>query len=268
MQNYGDQMCLNHGLFMDPITGATPDSVSTQFVIRAWSLRWLRAPGDVAWVPKLLTRPGESSSPVLRLHKKVLSVGKTSFELLYNVDVEGPGAGPLCTMVVACACAEDIGTPSARAAPVPAWMKQNELGAANAPEHVAADRALLSELRAAPNSRPPVDADAFLRWTVLQSEEDWYNRHTNQGSYARRAEDAMCAWNWPVERASAFAVSYLRETFVNQNLELQGDPQAGLVRISRDGLICCVAKVEFAKDGTANTLTEAPPRLRDVKARL
>merc|ERR1712194_1001321 len=96
----------------------------------------------------------------------------------------------------------------------------------------AADREILLKLRQAAKEGPekwPHRAD----WNVRTSEEDWYNRHTNQGAYARRSEDAIRTWGWGAEELVTVAVAYERETFAGEQLRLLGDQSTGIVACSR-----------------------------------
>merc|ERR1712154_573938 len=82
-------------------------------------------------------------------------------------------------------------------------------------------RALLHRLRQVVATGPGWEEHHHLR-IVDASDEDWWAKHTNQGSYARWAEDAARRCGWPdAELATAVGVAYNRESFRGQTIEFR-----------------------------------------------
>jgi len=221
------EICLNHAFFMDPRAPVVAgEDGFPRCVIRAWVLRWLQRPPSVAWQPWDALDARLRELPTLHVKQRLARLGSSSFEILYEVFIEGR---PLYTLLCAVACAEGLGTPAARAVPAPAWLRQHV--AKDLPESLAADRKLMEGLRrvdATGTKAWPLHAS----WKVRASEEDWWRRHVNFGSYVRRAEDAARAWGWP-EDISAMCVAHDSEAFAEQALDVRGDEGTGTVAFVR-----------------------------------
>ena len=132
-----------------------------------------------------------------------------------------------------------------RKAPVPAWLAANIKD--DTAEGSARDHAIFDRLR---HTQQLGGADGqwsrVVRRTVYPSDEDFWIRHTNQGSYARYYEDAARAWEWrPLEGASAIAVSYSRESFASEQLEIKGDDTSGMMATMRGNVLVGLAFVEW-----------------------